>query len=98
MGSLVAKFNGVSVLGLGNTLDVVDAVTSSSVQSTARVTGGVRKTGLATNTSVDLGGDRRESSLLGSDDLTVIAVSCRYVSIKINRVGAVDLRQRMYCP
>jgi hypothetical protein len=72
--ALVPKFNGVRVLGLGHTLDVVETVTSGGVQSTARVASGVRVSRVGLDAVVETGGKGGESSLLGRNDAAVVTV------------------------
>lgn len=72
--ALVPKFDGVRVLGLGDTLDVVETVTGGGVQSAARVASGVRVSRLGLDAVVEAGSKGGESSLLGRNDAAVVTV------------------------
>ncbi|KAI6758554.1 hypothetical protein HG530_010794 [Fusarium avenaceum] len=73
--TLVPKFDGVRVLGLGDTLDVVETVTGGGVESAARVASGVRVSRLGLDAVVETGGKGGESSLLRRNDAAVVTES-----------------------
>jgi hypothetical protein len=77
--ALVPKFDSVRVLGLGDTLDVVETVTGGGVQSAARVASSVRVSRLGLDAVVQTGGKGGESSLLRRNDAAVVTVGYRGV-------------------
>jgi hypothetical protein len=75
IGTAVTELNGVRVLGLSNTLDVVETVTSGSIQSAARVTSGVRLSRVAADGVADSGANGLEGGLLRGDEAAVVTIS-----------------------
>jgi len=75
IGTAVTELNGVRVLGLSNTLDVIETVTSGGIQSTARVTSGVRLSRAGADGVADAGANGLESGLLRGDEAAVVAIS-----------------------